>query len=346
MRVAVQGSFDYDGGQPRADSNEVEVDLAAPAAKGPASAPTNRPSSLPTTTRSADSEVPWTKAVNGLECRLLLDTPVVPPHKGAAGTMKPELEPRVFVTFQVRNVAQEVLNIHPGLSALQGESTSSGATFRVMGHEGKEARYLGVYASPILQGPSDFIIIGPGQVRTNRVSLPYDYSLPGSYEISTRLAAGTSMSCRTSMGKAPTRLRPTPTTSGSASWNPTRSRSRSRRTQRLNRRQSRRRGPPPVSRYPTTLGNTQTDKDGRWVIWTVRENGVASPVGGHDTDWVRFCIGVRPPRDGGRGVDPGLLVRNTAIPDGRTSVEIPVRLDAAGPTTSRPAASMPAATRP
>ncbi len=91
----------------------------------------------------------------------------------------------------------------------------------------------------------------------------------------------------------------------------------------------------------TVICGTRTGPDGRWAIWTVREDGVGSPIGGRRTDWTRYCVGVLGP--GNRN----LLVRDVVVPEGANRIELLIDLEAGKSenVTSQPSAAS-AATQP
>ena len=72
------------------------------------------------------------------------------------------------------------------------------------------------------------------------------------------------------------------------------------------------------------LSRTQTDKNGRWRFWTVRETGVGMPRGGPKTDWKSYCIGVEGPLKRHHK-----LVRGVTVPDDTLRCELTVRPDVA-----------------
>ena len=84
----------------------------------------------------------------------------------------------------------------------------------------------------------------------------------------------------------------------------------------------------------TVIGGARTGPDGRWTIWTVREDGVGWPSGGNRTDWTRYCVGVLGPGN------KNLLVRDVVVPEGDSSVDLLVDLDAgkSQSITTQPAA--------
>ncbi len=73
----------------------------------------------------------------------------------------------------------------------------------------------------------------------------------------------------------------------------------------------------------TSIGGAQTDKEGRWRFWTVRENGVATPIGGRRTDWTRFCVGVRIMK-----TNQLHLVRDIVVPKDNPRRELTITLPA------------------
>lgn len=70
----------------------------------------------------------------------------------------------------------------------------------------------------------------------------------------------------------------------------------------------------------TLLDSTRTDDAGRFRFWTVRENGEATPMGGRNTDWASYCVGVE------SSTAESKLVRGIAVPEGAERREVTIRL--------------------
>jgi hypothetical protein len=75
-----------------------------------------------------------------------------------------------------------------------------------------------------------------------------------------------------------------------------------------------------LAHHATLLDSTQTDDAGRFRFWTVRENGEPTPMGGRNTDWSSYCIGVE------SSTAESKLVRGIAVPEGAERREVTIRL--------------------
>ncbi|MBT3201518.1 MAG: M48 family metalloprotease [Phycisphaerales bacterium] len=122
-------------------------------------------------------DVPWSIAVDGLQCRLRILTPTVAPHSGSWPNSA-----RAFVIYELRNVSNKPIRLLPWSTPLTRMFTTD---FRVLGPDGKTARYMGLCVSPMPPSAVSFIAIGPGQTLTQKSPLTYDFRKLGVYKIFT-----------------------------------------------------------------------------------------------------------------------------------------------------------------
>ena len=130
-----------------------------------------------TTADYARADMPWGVAANGLQCRLRMLTPTVAPHRAARLR-----DHQVYVVYELRNVSDKPIRLLSWSTPLTRMFTTD---FRVLGPDGKAAKYMGLCVSPVPPGPGSFLAIGPGQVLSQRAPLTYDFSGPGVYKVST-----------------------------------------------------------------------------------------------------------------------------------------------------------------
>lgn len=81
--------------------------------------------------------------------------------------------------------------------------------------------------------------------------------------------------------------------------------------------------PPIFGEYEThgvLLATTETNKNGKWRFWTVRENRLLM-MGYQKTDWSKYCIGVFVSNE------RNVLVRNVVVPEQRLHQELKIRLE-------------------
>jgi len=67
---------------------------------------------------------------------------------------------------------------------VSGASAGAPGTFRVIAPDGKPAKCVGGHGTPAAPGPDNFITIAPKQVLIQQDGLPYEFALPGAYQIS------------------------------------------------------------------------------------------------------------------------------------------------------------------
>jgi len=126
--------------------------------------------------------VAWGEAAGGLQCRLLMLTPTVKLHRP---TWR---EQHVFVVYELRNVSDKPIRLLPAATPLWRLFSTD---FRVLRADGKAAPYVGLHRTPAPIGPEKFLVVGAGKTLSTRVGLPYDFSSPGAYSVSTSKRAGT-----------------------------------------------------------------------------------------------------------------------------------------------------------
>lgn len=124
-----------------------------------------------------NAEVPWGVAAGGLQCRLRLLTPTVAPHRAALLR-----DQEAYVVYELRNVSDKPIRLLPWSTPITRMFTTD---FRVLGPDGKAAKYVGLCVSPVPPGHGSFLAIGPGQVLSQRAPLAYDFTSPGVYKVST-----------------------------------------------------------------------------------------------------------------------------------------------------------------
>ena len=122
----------------------------------------------------------WAKPVNGLQCRLLPVEQEVEPSTGDYRDML------VYVTYELRNVSDKETKFLPEYCPLQG--VMSGSLFKVVDKDGKVLKYKGISSDPMPPTAASYLTIKPGQKLSKRVGLPYDFSSPGPYRVTTKTA--------------------------------------------------------------------------------------------------------------------------------------------------------------
>jgi hypothetical protein len=120
----------------------------------------------------------WGEVAGGLQCRLLPETQTIEPLTG-----KNEAH-SVKVAYELRNVSDKAIRFLAWDSPLWGGG--SGPIFRVVGPDGKEVPYTGPMASRVPPGPTNFLLVYPGETLRGQAALyNYDFSKPGDYWIVT-----------------------------------------------------------------------------------------------------------------------------------------------------------------
>ena len=84
----------------------------------------------------------------------------------------------------------------------------------------------------------------------------------------------------------------------------------------------------------TCLASTRTGKDGRWTIWTVREDRSAALLVGRETDWTKYCVGIK-------SKHLRVLVRGIVVPREDPVVALPVKLEEGSPEVQEHAPRAP-----
>jgi beta-lactamase regulating signal transducer with metallopeptidase domain len=126
------------------------------------------------------ANVRWGAAANGLQCRLFPETQEVEPSTGDYRDMT------VYLTYEVRNVSDRAVKLLPWNCPLED---ISGPVFQVVDREGEAVAYRGINADRGPPAAESFVTIQPGQTLSRRAGLPYDFTRPGPYRITTTKTA-------------------------------------------------------------------------------------------------------------------------------------------------------------
>ena len=131
----------------------------------------------PTTPGATQSDTDWGKPVNGLQCRLLPATQKAAPSTGG------QRDTSVYVIFELRNITSKPVRFLVQYTPLQ-EIAASSSVLNVVDHEGNRVRFMAAERSLVRPTTNHFVTVKPGQTISNRIAVPYDFTRPGPYRIS------------------------------------------------------------------------------------------------------------------------------------------------------------------